>query len=486
MPSEPIVIEGASRGGEVRPVRKAYRYRIYPTEEQAAAMSRTIGCCRLVYNHFLQERIDAYERTQETLRRPVLSRDGSPVRDERGQMVIQEVENDRYDPSAEPLSYYDTSKALKAFKAERVGEDGKPFLKEADSVALCYALRHLDSAYQNFFRRVRSGGAPGFPRFKARSAGGSYTTAGKGVRVTPPAAGERLGSIRLPKVGDVPARLHRFATGEIVNVTVSRGSDGRWFASVNVKDAPQATLEPDGRAIAVATGVRPRAVTSDGTVYEGESRLKAIEERLARAKRVLSRRQGARKGEKRSKRYEKQARKVARLQSRLKDQRQADAHELSRELVDLAGTLYIREMATSEMLRKGRSGLPRKAERRVSAIVADANLSELNRQIIYKAQWAGRGLVVVPGDYPTAQTCSACGHKNTLLLRDLRPEWTCPVCGAVHDRKLNGALNILEAAQDILAAAPVGLAEPSAVTRNRREPVAGAPDDGASRGGDGA
>lgn len=83
--------------------------------------------------------------------------------------------------------------------------------------------------------------------------------------------------------------------------------------------------------------------------------------------------------------------------------------------------------------------------------IADANFAEINRQLAYKGEWAGRTVVVVPSDFPTAQVCSKCGHKETVLAKDLRATWTCPECGCRRDRKANGAANVLAAGRDILA-----------------------------------
>lgn len=434
----------------------AYRYRIYPKPEQEREMNATIGCCRYVYNHFLRARKDAYERTRPTLRRHKLAEGADPAdpraewaRDEEGEPIWDEVPNPSYDPDARPMTFADTSKALTQLKKDVVDGEGRAWLNDADSVALVYALRHLDAAYRNFFRRVKKGEKPGFPRFKSKDdSSAAYRTSMRPEWVDGGGDGTAA-SIRLPKVGRVRARFHRPPEGTPYAATVSRDAAGRWFCSLSCKGAPDARLAARGDMVGVATGISEWLVTSDGEVFDNPRRAEKAKKRLARAQRKLHRRQGAREGEAKSAKYEKQMARVARLSARVADQRADDTHKLTHALVAEHGTIASREMRVKDM-QQGKS-LKGKARRDVNRKLGDANLYEINRQLAYKSAWAGREFVLVPGDYPTAQTCSACGHKETALAGDLRPVWTCPECGARHHRKANGAQNVLDAANDILA-----------------------------------
>lgn len=110
-------------------------------------------------------------------------------------------------------------------------------------------------------------------------------------------------------------------------------------------------------------------------------------------------------------------------------------------------------MGSSDMMQhktEATKNLPKKVQRALNKKTTDGNFFEFNRQLAYKSAWANRAFVEVPNDTPTAQVCSRCGHEELVLAKDLRPKWTCHECGAQHDRKANGAQNVLEAGMDIL------------------------------------
>ena len=149
--------------------RLSYKYRIYPDAKQREYFAVNFGCVRYVYNHFLAEREAAWLRTQKTVKAPQLDEHGEVVRNEKGKAVYVDEPNPAYVEGSKPMSMFDTSKALTVLKKETVDEDGRKWLYDADATALVYALRHLDSAYKNFFRRVKQGTGPaGHPRFKTR------------------------------------------------------------------------------------------------------------------------------------------------------------------------------------------------------------------------------------------------------------------------------------------------------------------------------
>ena len=165
------------KGDEEHGVRLSYKFRIYPTPSQCEAIKANIDASRFVYNHYLRARMDAYERTQQEVRRPKPACDeqGNVQYDQDGKEIWERTEGGKvvfhtvpYDPAAKAMSMFDTSKDLTRLKKELVDEDGKPWLKEADATALIYALRNLDTAYQNFFRGIKKGQDVGFPKFKSR------------------------------------------------------------------------------------------------------------------------------------------------------------------------------------------------------------------------------------------------------------------------------------------------------------------------------
>lgn len=142
-----------------------------------------------------------------------------------------------------------------------------------------------------------------------------------------------------------------------------------------------------------------------------------------------------------------------RVKEKIANIRKDATHKLTRELVDSYDVIASRNMGSSDMMQhktEATKNLPKKVQRAINRKTADGNFFEFNRQLAYKSAWANRAFVEVPNDTPTAQVCSRCGHEELVLAKDLRPKWTCPECGTQHDRKANGAQNVLEAGLDIL------------------------------------
>ena len=286
--------------------------------------------------------------------------DGERMRDANGKVVYEEVPNPDYDPNAKPMKYADTSKALTQLKKTTLDKEGRAWLKEADSTSLQYALRNLDAAYENYFRRLEVGGKPGFPKFKSVHSVQSYKTAKCTVED---------GAIVLLKAGRVKARVHREVEGKIVSATVSRTPTGKYYATINVKEASAyETTIPRSDAVGVAYGLSPWAVTSDGTVYDFPERVAALEKRLDR---------------------EKQRLRVVRLEERIANIRRYAIHEFSRELVDEYGVIVSQDMEVKSLVKSNAEKLPGKASRALNAKILASNFAEANRQLAYKTEWAG-------------------------------------------------------------------------------------------------
>lgn len=288
--------------------RLSYKYRIYPTEAQKEAIQANIDACRYIYNRLLRMRIGSYQATKPTLKVHVLAPGADPeserpewLRGEDGEWVYEEVPNPDYDPEAKPLTKFDCSKLVSTIKSQTASEDGRFFLKEADSTALIYANNNLDAAYQAFFRRVKQGGKPGFPRFKSRrNPMRAYKTAGAVLSRRDGEGWEKLKSLSeaegkwthvyLPKVGFVRAKIHRMPQGEQVSCAVRAEADGTYFAVVNVKNAPMPeAAAPVAGPVGITFGVSHWVVDSDGEVRDLPD-TSDLERRLTREKRRLSRR----------------------------------------------------------------------------------------------------------------------------------------------------------------------------------------------------
>ena len=359
---------------------KAYKFRIYPNKEQQMLLARTFGSVRLVYNHYLEAKTKSYEETGKS------------------------------------LSYTKCAADLVAFKKE------KPFLKEVDSIALQQALRHLDAAFQNFFRDQKVG----YPKFKSRKQHhDSYSSVcvNNNIRL-------ECGTLVLPKVGKVRINQHRtIPEGYVLkSVTVSKTPTGKYFASVLFEyEADIQPVEP-GNIIGLDFSMHDLFVSSEDEIQVDEQFLhyyRKAQEKLARQQRILSHRK---KG---SHRYDKQRRKVALLHEKIANQRKDYLHKQSRQIANAYDLVCVEDLnmqAMSQALNFGKS-------------VSDNAWGTFLRFLDYKLAEQGKMLVKVDKWFPSSKTCHECGYVLEELSLSTR-KWECPVCHAVHDRDRNAAKNI--------------------------------------------
>lgn len=372
---------------------RGFKYRIYPNESQRDQIARTLGCCRFVYNRALDVKKTAYSETGKS----IAAND-----------LIKMIPTWKRDP--------ETS-----------------WLAQADSMALQQSIRDLDRAYKNFFRRVREGGKPGFPKFKSRRhARQSYRTNGGKV--------VDRNHIALPKLGNVRAKVSRPLQGRFMSVTVSLDAVGRYFATFLCTDVPSKDAIAADREVGIDLGVETLATLSDGTKIGNPRHLKKYEHRLAREQRRLSRRKGARRGEKQSMRYLKQRKRVARVHAKIADTRTDALHKVTTMLADENQVLCMEDLNAKGMMKN----------HHLAKAVTDASFGEFARLLEYKCAERGRTLVRVDRFYPSSKTCSTCGHRLDVLPLSVR-SWDCPVCGAHHDRDVNAARNILTEGKRILS-----------------------------------
>jgi putative transposase len=363
---------------------RAFKYRFYPTTEQETLLRRTIGCVRLVYNRALAFRTEAWYQKQER------------------------------------VGYSQSSAMLTEWKRE----EGLSFLNEVSCVPLQQGLRHLQTAFTNFFA-----GRASYPNFKKKRNGGS-------AEFTKSAFRYRDGQVYLAKSSiALPIRWSRTLPkgAQASTVTVKLEPSGRWTVSLLVDDQ---TIQPrpvNDKAIGIDAGLTSLITTSDGEKVANPKHFAKLYQKLRKAQKRLSRKQ---KG---SRNRDKARLKVARVHAQIKDSRQDFLHKLTTRLIRENQTIVAESLAVKNMVKN----------RKLAKAISDAGWGEIARQLAYKAKWYGRNFIQLDRWFPGSKTCSKCGHKVDSLPLSIR-EWDCPKCKAHHDRDVNAALNHLAAGQAVL------------------------------------
>jgi putative transposase len=360
-------------------MQRAFRYRFYPTAEQESLLRRTIGCCRLAYNKALAARTEGWFQRGER------------------------------------ISYAQTDRMLTGWKKE----ESLHFLNEVSSVPLQQALRHLQTAFGNFWEK-----RTGYPTFKKKRGGGSATYTRSAFRF-------RDGQVFLAKCSEaLPIRWSRQlpAGVEPSSVVVSLHSSGRWHISLKVDDPTIQPLPPVERSIGLDAGISALVTDSDGNTIANPRTINRFQKRMRRAQKALSRKVKGSNNRRKAKV------RVARIHARITDIRQNHLHQLSTRLIRENQTIVVEDLNIRGMVKN----------HSLARAISDASWSELIRQLSYKAEWYGRKLVKVDRFFPSSKTCSSCGHLLNKLPLQVR-SWECPSCGAIHDRDHNAARNILAA-----------------------------------------
>jgi len=355
---------------------KSYRYRIYPTKSQRSVLDQNLELCRQVYNDTLALRKNAYEK------------DGKSI------------------------SLYETNSILVSWKAQR------PELKQVYSQVLQNVQGRVDLAFKAFFRRVKSGEEPGYPRFKGYGRYDSITYKQLGF-------GIKDGKLHLAKIGDIKIKLHRPIEGTIKTCTIRRMPTGKWFAcfSVEIEDT---SLPPwkDGAVVGIDVGLASFATFSNGEKIANPRFFREEEKELARVQRKHS------KAPKGTPERKKALKVVERVHERISNRRTDFAHQISHRLVDQFGFIAFEDLNIQNMLKN----------HCLAKSISDVAWGMLVKATESKAAYAGSKVVLVD-PRNTSQMCSRCG---LIVKKDLSERvHRCPECGLSMDRDLNAAINIL-------------------------------------------
>ena len=359
-------------------IKRAYRFRFYPTPEQEVILAQTFGCARFAYNHMLRLRTDAWYNEQKR------------------------------------VGYHETSAALTLLKKQREFA----WLNEVSSVPVQQALRHLQTAFANFFAKRTA-----YPTFKRKDGKQSAEYTSSAFKWD----GQTL---KLAKMAE-PLNIRWSRTlpkaAKLTTVTVSKDTAGRYFVSLLCDDTVAAKPEVTGQ-VGIDLGLTHFAVLSTGEKIAAPNTFRQHEARLAKLQRRLA------KKTKGSKNRAKAKLKVAKAHATIADCRKDFLHKLSTRLINENQVIAVETLAVKNMVKN----------RSLSKSISDAGWAEFVRQLQYKAAWSGRQLIGIDRWYPSSKRCNGCGHTVTKLPLNIRT-WVCPECKTTHDRDINAARNILAA-----------------------------------------
>lgn len=334
--------------------------------------------CRWLYNHFLEERMTAWETEKKS------------------------------------LGYYDQAVSMPRLKKQR------PSLTCVHSQILQNVAVRIDLAFKAFFRRVKAGEKPGYPRFKGKD---RYDSMSMTFPQMPSGCCVKEDRLFVSKVGHIKIVLHRQLEGMPKTATIRKSATGKWYVSFSCEVEPK-RLPSNNKAVGIDVGLHSFTMLSTGKEIACPKFFRQEEKALAKSQRQLS------KAEKGTPKRRHRRKVVARVHERIAFRRQNFTHQHSRQIVNSFGTIAVEDLEINRM----------NHNHCLAKSISDAAWSMFFWMLLYKAAEAGRVFVRVNPAY-TSQDCSRCGHRQTMPLANR--VYNCPCCKLELDRDLNAALNIL-------------------------------------------
>lgn len=363
-------------------IKKAYKVRLYPNKEQEVLFQKTFGCVRKVWNTLLAKNKEGYA--------------------EHGSEWKQD---------------YNTTVLKKEFE----------FLKEVSAASLQQKSRDLKETYSQWFRSItgKRKASIGEPKFKKRGVKESYRLPNQKFNIY-----QKEDLIRLEKIGKVSCRYSATIPEDArpLSVTITKTNSGKFYASVLVEQKVQ-PLPATGKMVGVDIGIKDLMTLSSGYTAKNPRFLRENQSKIKKIQKHLSRKT---KG---SSRYLKCKKKLAKLHEKVASQREWYQHNITTALVKDFDVICIETLSSEGMKSK---------YSKINSSIYDTSIYELTRQLEYKCKWYGKTLVKVDKWFPSSQLCCECGEQNKLIKNlDIR-EWDCPLCGTIHHRDHNAAINILK------------------------------------------
>ena len=357
---------------------RAYKYRLYPNEEQKVLIAKHLGSCRFIYNYALDKKVRAYQTDKTNL--------------------------SRFDIQAD---------LPKMKKSEEYC-----WLKEVNSLSLQASLANLDSAYTKFFREHK-----GFPRFKSKKDSKQSFSIPQNTRVD-----FENGRIFIPKFkGGIKTKFHRTFEGIVKSSTISRTATGKYFVSILVEvNKPDVPMKPicENKTVGIDLGIKTFAVLSDGTEIPNPKHLKQSLDKVKKLQRSLSHKN---KG---SKNRDKARRKLALAHEQVTNRRNDFLHKVTSYLVNNYDTICLEDLNVKGMVKN----------HHLAQALEDIAIGTFNTLLEYKAKERGVNILRIGRFEPSSKMCT-CGYINHNLTLAMR-KWICPKCGSIHDRDLLAANNI--------------------------------------------